>query len=93
LGRPQNIPQSVWDSAVTVAATVLRNLPDDYGDTSYEITEIARAILAERNRCERVCRGMGYKYAQKVCSPGDYIPRLPEIVAAGECADAIRDGE
>jgi hypothetical protein len=50
-GKPDDIPEDVWRAAMKCAGTVCRNLPDDYGDLTIEVEAIARAILAERNRC------------------------------------------
>lgn len=47
--KPDDIAQDVWDAAVAVGRTVCRNL--DYDDVTVEVTAIARAILAERERC------------------------------------------
>lgn len=56
--RPEWCPQDVWEAAIKCAETVLRNLPDD-GDLSMEVGFIARAILAERQRCADKARS-GY---------------------------------
>lgn len=48
----QRIPKDIQRSAHKCAETVLRNLPDDYGDVSMEVNRIALTVLAERQRIE-----------------------------------------
>lgn len=52
--KPDDIPDDVWESAIRCAEVVCRNLPENYGDMTIEIRAIARAILAERARCEAI---------------------------------------
>jgi hypothetical protein len=51
MSRPTDIPQDIWEAAIKCAETALRNLDDDYGDMTTEITAIARTIMAEREHC------------------------------------------
>jgi hypothetical protein len=50
MSRPNDISQETWDAAVECGESVLRNLPDDYGDVTDEIVTIARALMAATAR-------------------------------------------
>ncbi|MEO9230903.1 MAG: hypothetical protein ABI216_18425 [Devosia sp.] len=53
-GSMDEIPEDIREAAIRCAETALRNMPNDYGDMTIEINAIARAILAERERCAKI---------------------------------------
>jgi len=48
------IPDETMREAQKIAGTVLRNLPEDYGDVTYEINVIARALMARDQRAAEI---------------------------------------
>lgn len=49
MSKPSEIEDEIWEKAIHCAETVCRNLPEDYGDLSVEVTAIARTLQAERD--------------------------------------------
>lgn len=81
MSKPAVISKEALVAAFACAHTVLRNLPDDYGDVSYEIEEIARAIdaavAAEREgtrvlleQCSDSLEAVIYEYNRRHLFPG-----------------------
>jgi len=91
---PEQIADAAMEKAIGIAQLVLRNLPDDYGDMTLEISTIARALaaereaatMAERERCAKIAETLR-QYIKVDGEPLDYAA-TPEQVAA-----AIRAGE
>lgn len=58
--RPEDIPQDAWDAARAAYAGYGRAGEYDVTLAAYEL--IARAILAERERCARVAEDYQYEH-------------------------------
>lgn len=79
MAKPDDIPQDVWDAASEVVGTI-----DGLGYAKVHTDKIARAILAERERCAEIAEtGAGWI--------GDYH-RTPKASMTGAIAAAIRKG-
>ena len=81
--KPDDIPQSVWDTA---AKTI--GVPED--DTGWHLTDdllepIARAILAEREACAQVVRN----YPQTVALSEDDVVRHGMLVRMASRSDLV----
>jgi hypothetical protein len=66
-----DIPQDVWDAALELWGVLFTNRPSD-------IEEIARAILAERERCANIAEGLGrvgFALNEGESKYGDFIAR------------------
>ena len=88
-GKPEDIPQDVWDTAERCWTFVM----DETHGAPDEIEQIARAILAERERCAKVAEGTAA--AAKACeaenSETAIYHRIYADIATGIAAD-IRNG-
>lgn len=77
MSRPSDIPQDIWFVANLVFGAVYEAEP--YGDVAR--AAIARAIMAERERCWRIVRG----------TP-EYMGRK-NLIFRSDALEAIRKGE
>ena len=80
--KPDDIPEDVWKTAIRCAEVVCRNLPENYGDMTIEIRAIARAVLAERERCMNIIDaeaewGGDIREAERKISAGEAPRRIP----------------
>jgi hypothetical protein len=77
-GRPEGIPQDVWDAANAVA-----DLIPSRGPASLVcVTDIARAIMAERERCARQVE-TGAGWIKKYHTGGVFIEIIAAAIRAG----------
>ena len=74
MNRSEDIPQDVWDAAEAVETDI--NGPDH---SAYSHAAIARAIMAERERCARLAVKQGAEWGS-----------LDAGVACDDLADQIR---
>lgn len=81
-GKPDDIPQDVWDAASAVYA----QLTVDVGEW-HDKVHIARAILAERERCAKLAEREGVYPELNVAGGGPEWYRHAQRIAA-----AIRKG-
>ena len=81
------------EEARNVAETVLRNLPDDYGDVSLEVACIARALAtAERRGMERERERITEKARQWAGALSPFVDDAPYKVMS-DFANSLREGE
>ena len=79
-GRPDDIPQDVWDAAQDAVL-------GDTGDMDFDISlAIARTVMAERERCANACNAF-----DAPVSDSDFVHG--QATAAQQIRSAIRGGE
>lgn len=75
MSKPEDIPQDIWDNASRIA--------DEAQLESYTVWAIARAILAERERCASIA---GYGTTDEDWHPdsimGTYGARIARLIRA-----------
>lgn len=82
VSKPEDVPQDVWD-AVSAINDIL--LPSG-------VAKIARLVMAERERCAKVCENQAQQFLSPQYSFNQPLGSFLERFACGECADAIRKG-
>lgn len=80
-----DIPDDIWHAA-NVACTAA----PEY--TAYLHERVARAILAERERCARVCEAAAEQFLSPEYATGQPLSSFAERFACDTCAEGIRSG-
>lgn len=90
---PDDIPQDVWYLARRIWAEMLTVNHDAPQKHSFnDCDEIARAILAERERCAKVCEAAAKQFLSPEYATGQPLSSFAERFACDTCAEGIRSG-
>lgn len=85
MGKPNNIPQDVWDAAYAVAVLCGATLAVG------AVEAIACAIMAERTRAAQACEEQAKAFLSPEYSYNQPLGSFCERFACEQCADAIRN--
>lgn len=96
MSKPADIPQDVWNAAETAFDLMLCNCIEASGTSKqFRIDSIephARAILAERERCAKVCEAAAKQFLSPEYATGQPLSSFSERFACDTCAEGIRSG-
>lgn len=92
MSKPSDIPQDIWDAAKAVLAQLDGTTPDRVGGQVGSLSIVARAILAERERCAKVCEAAAEQFLSPEYATGQPMSSFGERFACETCAEGIRSG-
>lgn len=90
VSKPEDIPQSVLAVAEEAYQQAIYMTTSD--EPQNMVLMVARAIMAERARCAKVCEDQAQQFLSTQYSFNQPLGSFLERFACGECADAIRKG-